>query len=198
MKNYFLLRDLKNWLEKIPESDRANCLCLIGGDDTSYCLNFSTYEINEACPIQEFTLSYDCNFKGLVCPDLLEELLHPDATLSNLYEEFGVILKDKLPDIKEIIVLDKFDYKMTAEDLLKKINKLNPSCLDLMLFHEGFSLNYITDWGIGYWDLESDGEGTLNTIECEDDIMPQNCKKALVLEIYEGGDLSDCSIYQRY
>lgn len=207
MKNFFTLRDLKNWLEEVPQEERKNCLCVIGGDDESSYLNLSTQVV-------DWVGEYSDGHSNVL-------------SLDRSIEDEGLELKlvKVREDIKEVVVLDRYGYKMTAEDILRKIG--NISNIDLPLFYDNLDLRFACEFGIGWakegvaldyvagempvdniqstlecgvhnWHAEHHGIGT--SIEDIDEIVdqevPENIKMAFVIELYDGGCLCDLSIFE--
>lgn len=207
MKNFFTLRDLKNWLEEVPQEERKNCLCVIGGDDESSYLNLSTQ-------IVDWVGEYN---------DGHSDVLSLDRSIEDEDPEFNLVKVRE--DLKEVVILDLYGYKMTAEDILRKIG--NISNIDLPLFYDNLDLRSACEFGIGwakegvaldYIASEMPVENIQSTLECgvhnwhsghrsinisNEDIeeiidqeVPKNIKLAFVIELYDGGCLCDLSIFE--
>ena len=207
MKNFFTLRDLKNWLEEVPQEERKNCLCVIGGDDESSYLNLSTQVV-------DWVGEYN---------DGHSDILSLDRSIEDEDPEFNLVKVRE--DLKEVVILDQYGYKMTAEDILRKIG--NISNIDLPLFYDNLDLRSACEFGIGwakegvaldYIASEMPVENIQSTLECgvhnwhvghhgigisNEDIeeivgqeVPESIKLAFVIELYDGGCLCDLSIFE--
>lgn len=207
MKNFFTLRDLKSWLEEVPQEERKNCLCVIGGDDESGYLNLSTQVV-------DWVGEYHAWHSDVLSLDRSIEEEDPEFELAKVRE-----------DIKEVVILDLYGYKMTAEDILRKIG--NISNIDLPLFYDNLDLRFACEFGIGwakegvaldYVAGEMPVDNIQSTLECgvhnwhaghrsvgisNEDIeeiidqeVPENIKLAFVIELYDGGCLCDLSIFE--
>lgn len=203
--DYFRVRDLKEWLEKLPLEERSKCICVIGGDDTCSYLNLSTQDIDQ---VYEFEEEYSTNN------------IHKGLAEYNRKDDFeSSIIRS---DIKEVVVLDDYGYKMTAEDILRKIDSI--SNLDLPLFYDGLDLKSACELGIGWATKNEEGSDgyytqcVLDTLEVgvwnwhqghnlsglsmheleaqSDQEVPKEIDKAFVIELYDGGCLCDLDIWE--
>lgn len=204
--DYFRARDLKEWLEKLPLEERSKCICVIGGDDQSAYLNISTQDVDQIC---EFEVSgYDNGYRhsGLVEKGREER-------------EFNLV--EVRTEIKEVVVLDYYGYRMTAADILKKLENID---LDLPLFFDGLDLKSTCDIGIGWaikgeegsdgpytdcvrdtlecgvwnWHVEHNKSG-MSDVELEaavDQELPGEGEMAFVIELVDGGCLCNLDIWE--
>lgn len=211
--DYFRVRDLKEWLETIPQEERKNCLCIIGGDDHFDYLNVSTQDVNNLCEfeVSDPGLGGSIVHRGLLIQgqertgdytylELDDEVPGSDCENSNGY---STVLVEVRTDIKEVLVLDGFGYKMTAEDILKKLEGVDP---EIPLIYDSVDLKASCNCGIGWGDKP---EEILPSLECgiwnwhsEDKDgnvareVPSTVKKAFIIELYDGAGASDLSIWE--
>ena len=216
----FILRDLKEWLERVPVELRDKRICLVGdGDEITY-LNFSTQDVDpEINPIYVFehhgTEYYreDGHWKHRekITTGYIEKT--SEHYLSDCLEgtEVGKLLNIDVrlgkidPSITEIVVLDDCYFKITVKDLLRKINSLPNSSLNLPLFYLGVDLKHSITRGIGFLvDPEKNKKalelGLLNkpnNIVIDEEESCELSQGDFVIEYLDNGELCDLSIWER-
>lgn len=185
INNYFTLRNLKEWLETIPEYERETTPVLIAGDDQAFFFNFEKITVSEDEPI------------------IIDSTGHL-FLFDDHYNCHGIT--KIVPDIKEYIQLNNTHNKFTSvQDIL---NKINEEDLDLLVFNwQWGDLKHATDKGIGMW--LKDSQDAIDTMDCGlscgldydvnlDNIVQNYLKswtQAFVIEECDGDSYQDYRFY---
>ena len=145
--DYFRLRDLKNWLETIPEEDRV-MPCFIGGDDTLHYLKIRLVDVDPSKPIIA-TKSRHIYTEGE------EQLL-----ISN-----GKFDENEVTGIGQYIDCWNSKEFTSVSDILEKIESLGPGALDLPMFIYDDDMKTYVSKGIGLADT-TDEETAMDICSC--------------------------------
>lgn len=178
--DYFRLRDLKNWLETIPEEDRV-MPCLIGGDDTLRYIKLSLNDIDPSSPVEIKTegtyRQYLVLGDGHDCLD--GDLIRKDEGLTKCI---------KVRYSKEFT---------SVNDLLDIIEQFGPEALDLILFEQdGVDLKTYVQIGIGIGDTTDDeaAESFCCGLECGGVVTLPSSNPS----IYERAEKSLCGMIKAW
>lgn len=222
--DFFKVRDLKSWLETLTEDERKECLCIIGGDSEAVYLDISLKDVPSK--IYEFKSLNNRKSKKVLHQGLLErgyerandycylEVGSEEAEDSDTKELYDTIidLSGVRAEYQTVLELCEHCHRVTAEDLLKKLEGID---LDLPLMYDGVDLKTAC-FGIGWWkDNPKEEIGNEVVLECgiynfaidlpnadrldlvKEEVPKQHTiKNALVIELWDGGELSDLSIWK--